>query len=498
MGMAIRKAVFCLLCAGVVLTSPLRADEKAENCRKLYEGTMRHYKALAKFLPSTFALRDQVPSHQLLKLQGDGCDQARTTDMFQKVLSLHSQKIAVLLPLGRWAPSIQASIINQMRAFAAQQGLDPIKQLVILDTQGQSQLMQQQLAQLVFTQHISVIVGGLTLAEAPILTQWATELRIPTIVLNKRSEAPRNRFVFRVGPDQRDLAQSLLSYAEGRGFKRLALMMPQFSRDGLLVKTLRTSAKIEVIDPIVYNPFDYSSIDLAFKRLFHLTDETRRLELLELVTELKEKSKLEGVPFDAKGLMLPPQVDFDALLIVDHFKNVRHLAKSLTFYGVKGLPLLGIPKWRAPEIVDQDEENLRGAVFVDYVGSYDRLPYGITAPNVLDENFIEGSAVSRVDLELVVTHGLAAAVKALEGPRAPRYTLYKRIEGAVAEYKGFFGSESSFRSDHEGNWPTFLFTVQKGKLASLGQSLGRRPVAIEKKGHAKSATLLPTEKPQGL
>ncbi|RZA27344.1 MAG: hypothetical protein EOP10_00480 [Proteobacteria bacterium] len=480
--MTFRKALLGLLCLGAALGSELRADEKAENCRKLYEGTLQHYKALAKFLPRNFVLHDQLPTHQFLKPHGDDCEISETSDVFQKVLSLHSQKIAVMLPLGRWAPLTQKSMINQVRAYFAQQGLDPQKQLVILDTQGQPQIMQQQLAQLVFTQHISVIVGGLTIAEAPVLTKWATQLRIPTIILNRKLEPPRNRFVFRVGPDQRELAQSLLAYTEGRGFKRVAVMMPQSSRDGVFVDALRANGKTEIIGPLVYNPFDYTSIDMAFKRLFHLNDDARKQELLDLVTEFKDKSKEEGVAFDPKGLMLPPQVDFDALLIVDHFKNVRHLAKSLHYYGVRGLPLLGIPKWRAPEIVEQDEENLRGAVFVDYVGSYNRLPYGITAPNVYDENFIEGASASRVDLELVVTHALSAAVKAIQGPRVARYSLYKRIEAAMPENKAFFGQGSSFRTDHEGNWPTFLFSLQKGKLAAIGQNLGRRkpPVVTSK------------------
>lgn len=455
-------------------------DDNAEpsrdgaTCKKIFHNSMQHYKALAKFLPKNYVLRDALPTHQLLKQRGDGCELLETMDLFQKVASLHSQKIAVMLPLSRWSPNTQRSMINQIKGYFAGQGLDPEKQLVIFDTQGQLQIMQQQLAQLVFTQHISAIVGGLTQAEAPVLTQWAIQLRIPTIILNRKFPAPRNRFVFRVGPDQRDLAQSLLSYAEGKGFKKIAVMMPQSSRDGTFAEALRSNGKTEIVGPLLYNAYDYSSIDMAFKRLFHLNDDSRKQELLDLITEFKEKSKAEGVAFDAKGLMLPPQVDIDALVIIDHFKNVSHLAKSLHFYGVKGLPLLGIPKWRAPEIVEQNEENLLGAVFVDYVGSYSRLPYGIQAPIIKDENFIEGQSAARVDLELVVTHAVAAASQALKGPRIGRVALYKRIESAVPEDRNFFGQERFFRTDHEGNWPTFLFAVQKGKLAAIGRNIGRR------------------------
>ena len=446
----------------------VRAEEvesgKGKNsCIKIYQNSMQHYHALAKFLPKNYGLRDSLASHQFLKQKGDACELFESADLFQKVASLHSDKIAVMLPLSRWSPDTQRSMINQLKGYFVGQGLDPEKQLLILDTQGQIQIMQQQLAQLVFTQHISVIVGGLTQAEAPVLTKWATQLRIPTIILNRKSPAPRNRFVFRVGPDQSDLAHSLLAYAEGQGFKKIAVMMPQSSRDGSFAEALQANGKTEIVGPFLYNASDYSSIDHSFKRLFHLNDDSRKQELLDLINEQKERSKQEGVAFDPKGLMLPPKVDMDALVIIDHFKNVRHL------------PLLGIPKWRAPEIVDQDEENLRKAVFVDYVGSYERLPYGIQATTVMDENFIEGQSAARVDLELVVTHGLAAASQAIKGPRISRLALYKRIEAALPEDKSFFGPASFFRKDHEGNWPTFLFAVQKGKLAAIGKNLGLRP-----------------------
>ncbi len=443
-------------------------------CHKVYESSMQHYRALAKFLPKTYQLRDQLPTHQLLKIAGDGCDRLETLDLFQKVASLHTQRIAVLLPLSRWSEATQRSMINQLKSYVATQGLDPQKQLVILDTGGQILTLQQQLAQLVFTQHVSVVIGGLTQAEAPVLSQWASRLRIPTIILNRKLAPPRNRYVFRVGPDQKEMANSLLAHIESKGFKRVALMMPQSSRDGTLADALHASSKVEIVGPLVYNPNDFGSIDLVFKRLFHLNDDARKQEMLDLITELKDKAKSEGVAFDPRGLMLPPQVDVDALVILDHFKNVRHLAKSLHYYGVQGLPLLGIPKWRAPEIVDQEETNLKNAVFVDYVGSYQQLPYGISANTIVNELFVEGKSASRVDLELAVTHAVAAALPAVKGTRVPRYTLFKRMEQAIPDEKNFFGTQPFFKADHEGNWPTFMFAIQNGKLAAIGRNLGRR------------------------
>ena len=143
---------------------------------------------------------------------------------------------------------------------------------------------------------------------------------------------------------------------------------------------------------------------------------------------------------------------------------------------MKKLPLLGIPKWRAPELVDQVEDNLLGSVFVDYIGSYKKLPYGLKADIVGDENMILGSEASLVDLELVITHALAVAAPLINGPQIARYALYKRLEEAEPEDQEFFGSNRVFRSNHEGNWPIFLFTVGNGHIQAL-----RYPVATQSK-----------------
>jgi len=448
---------------GEALTTP-------ENCKRIYESSMQHYKALSLFLPPTYKYHDQLPSHQFLRLPDDGCSLIDTIDLFQRVVSLHSQKIAIMLPMDRWPKATQAALTTQIKSYVAAKGMDPEKNLIWIDTSGEVKKLQEHLATLVFTQHVSLVIGGITMSEAPVLAKWADRLRIPTIILNKKFPPPRSRYVFRLGPDNRSMAYSLLRYAMSKGYKKVAIMMPQSSRDGSFADALLNNGKVETVGPYVYNPADFASIDQVFKRLFHLNDEERKPELLDLINELKEKSKEEGVAFDPKGLMLPPQIDVDALVIIDHFKNVRHLAKSLHFYGVKQLPLLGFPKWRAPELVDQAEENLNGAVFVDYIGSYRKLPYGIKADIVNDENMIEGSEASMVDVELVVNHAVAAAVHTLQGPRVPRYTLYKRMELAESEDKEFFGAGPIFKSDHEGNWPSFLFSIGDGKLQALNRT----------------------------
>ncbi len=449
-----------------------------DSCKRIWDISMKYYRMLASYLPPSFKLYDQLPSHQFLKLKGDGCDQPGTTSLYTKVVSVHSQRIGVLLPFGRWSSSTQKNLLAWLKEYVRSQGLDPEKNVIWLDTGGKVQTMQEQLAQLVYVQHVSSVIGGLTVAEAPVLAKWADHLRIPTIVLNKKFDPPNSKFVFRLGPDTKQLARSLMSHAAAKGYKRIAIIMPQSSRDGTFADAIRADApgKFETVGPFFYSTNDFNSIDQIFRKLFHINDDSRRQEMLDLITDLKEKAKKEGVSFDSKGLMLPPVVDIDALVIIDNFKDVRHIAKTLNFYGVSKLPLLGIPKWRAPELVDQDEPNLVGAVFVDYIGSYRSLPYGIRGDYVGDENFVEGAEASLIDLKLVVTHALAAALETVKGPRIARYALAKRIENAVPQDKTFFRSSTIFAKNHEAYWPSYLFTVSPGHIQSLSE-----PVAVRNK-----------------
>lgn len=455
------------------------SGEELDSCDRVYEATMSHYHELAQFLPPNFARHDQLPSHQFLNLTAaNACENPGAIELFKKVVSLHSGKIGILLPFSRWSSNVQQAVMGQIKSYVREQGLDPEKALVWYDTAGQIQNLQKQLAQLVFTQHVGLLIGGLSMSEAPVLGKWGDRLKIPTIILNRKFDNLKSRYIFHLGPDLGQMADSLARYAQGRGFTRIAVIMPQSSRDGVFVNDFVARAEkmnISIVGPLLYNSNDYGSIDSLFRKLFHLDDESRAQEKLELMNDLKDKAKEEGVAFDPRSLMLPPEVGVDAILIADHFKNARHLSRSLAFYGVKKLPLLGIPKWRAPELVDPPEENLDGATLVDYIGSYRRLPYKIKAATVIDENFVEGSVASVVDLELVVNHAVAAAVQALRGNKTARFALHTRLEKTTNEEKEFFQSSQIFRPNHEANWPSFLFSLSEGRLRPQNIAVSPRP-----------------------
>ncbi len=466
-----------LLC----LSAPLRAQNNAEEqsavnavdltpCRHLMQTVVLSYQELARFLPKTFKPISTVATHRLIALRPEDCQKNATMRVIERSIKLHTGKIGILLPLSQWPIALRQAVTEQINELVQSLGADPAQTLIWLDTAGPQSRVEAQLAQLVFMNHIGVLVGGLVQAEAQILGRWADRLQIPALILNRRMDKFKSKQVFYLGPDPRLLASSLSRHMLSRGLRRIAIIMPQSSRDGPLVDSFISQAqhlRLTVAGPYLYNPNDFTTIDAVLRKIFHIDDPSRNDEQLDLVRRLKDKAQNEGMPFDSRNVVLPAAIDIDALVIVDHFKNVRHLAKALAYYGVKRLPLLGVPKWRAFELVDGNEEILNGAVFVDYIGSYKKLPYGISGTPLGSEYFVPSSEVDGIDLKLLVSHAVYAAFQAVATPRLSRPSLFRRLEAAKPPSSEFFAVPTLFRPDHIAYWPSFLFSVGDGTIQQM-------------------------------
>jgi hypothetical protein len=474
--MPVRFMLLLLACLSWPLVAQNNAAEQSavsddsELCLKLFQKTVVAFQELNRKLPPNSQVPANSPLVPLLGLQPDDCQQPGTMAMIEKALGQHSGRVALLLPFTRMPKSAGQELLRSVHTWMQSKGLTPGRLIIWRDTEGNRDKLERQLAQVIWQHGASIIIGGLFQSEAPLLAQWADRLRIPAVILNRRVENQSSKYTFHMGPDYRLLASGLTRYALGRNMRRIAIMAPQFSQDEALITAFRAQAQhlqIQITGPLIYNPADYSSMDGLIRKLLHIDDESRSQELLDLMNKTKEAAAELGVPFDPKTLVLPPVLDVDAILIADHFKNVRHISKVLAFYGVKRLPLLGIPKWRAYELIDPPDENLVGSVFVDYIGSYKQLPYGIQAATVDKEYFAEGPVAGSVDLRLVVHHALFSALQALAGPRNPRFALYKKLEMSSGPRDSFLSGTQIFRPDHSANWPSFLFGVGSGSISIL-------------------------------
>lgn len=464
---------FCL--APTLLAQNNASEQSAvsddhELCSRLFQKTVVSYQELNRKLPSNSVVPINSPVMALLGLHSEDCSQQGTMNQIEQALSFHSGKIALLLPFSKMPKAVGQDVLKSVHEWMQSRGLNPARLIIWRDTDGNKDKLEAQLAQMVWIQQVSIVIGGLWQSEASTLSQWADRLRIPTIILNRKPEAQRSKYTFFVGPDYKLLASSLTRFSLGKNLRRIAILQPQFGHDESLVAAFQAQAehlRIAITGPLLYNPADFSSIDGLLRKLFHIDDESRNQEMLDLLNKSKENAEALGLPFDPKNLVLPPLVDIDAILIADHFKNVRHISKALNYYGVKKVQLMGVPRWRAFELVDPADDYLNGAIFVDYLGSYKQLPYGIQVPTEDKEYFAEGPQAGAADLKLVVHHALFSALEALVGSKSPRYALYKKLEAAAGPREGFLAGPLIYRADHTSHWPSFLFGVGSGSISLL-------------------------------
>ena len=448
-------------------------------CKRLFASTIQAYQDLSHRLGNLNKLNMNSPVSAFIAMRSEDCNQIGSMARIEQALSQHSGKIAILLPSAGFPAATHRDLSQQLETWLQNRGIQSNRLIIWRDSGGTREKLEAQLAQLVFQEQVAIIIGGLYQQEAPILAQWANRLRIPAIILNRKPEGPAAKYVFYVSPDYKQLASAMTRFALERRLKHIAILEPQFSPDQSLLIAFQNQAKhlqIDIKGPLIYSPNDFNTMDDMLRKLFHIDDEARKEELLDLIRERRLLAQEQGENFDASKIMLPPIVDVDAIIIADHFKNVRHLSKALAYYAVKKIQLIGIPRWRALEIIDPPDPNLNGAVFVDYMGSYNQMPYGIQVPLVKSEFFTDSTQAGLADLKLLVHHAVFSALQALAGKPAARYALFRRLETIPGPHQGFLNFPQTFRPDHVAFWPSFLFGIG-GTSLSLLQTWNPAPTA---------------------
>ena len=137
----------------------------------------------------------------------------------------------------------------------------------------------------------------------------------------------------------------------------------------------------------------------------------------------------------------------------------------MKFLGIEKVPLMGNQQWRAPEMFFPPEPYLASSVFVDYIGSYKKLPYGLHVPTQDSPYFTSPDKLSSLDLSLLARHSISIASRALKKAPKDRKNLRAKLRKMRNESKeSFFRSRRVFDRNQVSNWPTFLFSMSKDNL----------------------------------
>ena len=370
----------------------------------------------------------------------------------------YTKKVGLIISDPR-SSSFSEVIIENIKNYFKKRAQTNTRKVVILHPDATSLSITRRIAEAVFIHQVGALAGGESYNEAWVLHTWAEKLRIPTFILYPNiatEQEPKHSFF--ISPSPNKMAKAFEDLFKVKRAKNIAILAPANKPNRMIRKLIKNTEGTLHFEQYSYFEHDFNSLKVAVAELLKINDESRRDEL-ELLLELEvEKAKQEDRKPDPGRVMLPAKMDYDAVIIADHFKNVRHLVGLLKFYNSPQPLLVGTQQWRAPELLSPKEDMLEGAYFIDYVGNFNELPFNIRVNSSQAGLFAEQSGDT--DLKLLANFCSELMELIFQDPLSPRFQTYRKIEAlAHSDNKNFFSDSKIFNEDHESNWPVFTFKV---------------------------------------
>lgn len=474
---------------GTPPTSPLDSDDpyvakgeapKAEvveapgttkaDCQAAFTKQVAAYQRLYALLPANTYQTGFLPMDRTLGAKASACDDPITRrGIMDDLLALqqHTGRIGAILPLSGTRAKLASYVVNGFRAGVREAGMNFEELVLIRDSGGMARNAESRLAELVLKERVGLVIGGLEKAEAEALAAWAGPLGIPmTLLTRDRDLVAKDDQLFRLYPDEKRLAETLVAGALQRGYKRVAMIRPQGGKSDKLSDHFRKALKERggaVIHDLVYTPDNFESMSAIGRTLFQTEAAERRDEYRRAYKRARDAATKQGVPFDPRMVVLKPIVDFDAVFLPDDFRTVRHFAKLFKFHMVDKLPMIGNHEWRSPALIQPFDPFLENSIFADFIGSYSKLPSSISAPTLDSPYFVAPQNVVPVDFNLIGYRAGRVAAAVARAKPVNRKAVRTALVGTGGSDLGF-GSATAFDADRQGAWPTFLFSVQKERV----------------------------------
>jgi branched-chain amino acid transport system substrate-binding protein len=157
-----------------------------------------------------------------------------------------------------------------------------------------------------------------------------------------------------------------------------------------------------------------------------------------------------------------PSLGFDALFIPDYADRVGLIAPQLAFYGIEGLPLLGINGWNSPDLIRLAGRYVEGAVFVD--------GFFRSSPNPTVKDFVslyfEKYGEEPTILEAQGFDVADILLSLLDNPEIHSRDDLRQALAGLQNYPGVTGA-SSFDSDGDVEKGLFLLKVENGNIVQI-------------------------------
>jgi hypothetical protein len=445
---------------------PIKEDE---GCVKLISTLSTSYAELISNADSSLWNVPPEDAHgfrQVSRLTSAACNSRTEKSQATKLLSKYAlqmqQRVGIIV-----------SKTDQPSATAALTGLnmsvenDSLKNNIIVkwlqtDTKAE---FDKALSELILKYRVSSVVTGLSNFQREQAKSWSQRVFVPFLVLGPTQEPTRG--LYSISPSEATMGIAIANLLERMQYKRIAILKPTRNQNSPInnrLIQLSTSKNISIVHNETYNDYDFESIQASVNRIFEIDPVARQEEFQVLFEKEKERSESLGVSLDTRFLRLPPKVEVDAVVILDHFKNVRHIAKLFSHIGVKHMPMVGHYEWRGKELLSPPEPLLNGGLFVDFVGPLAELPKPLYDYATPQGEFIAPDKAADFDF-MLIGYKTGEVLKQIKPSKKVNRLKYRVLLDRVQNKKSpSLQKGRIFATTHEINWPAFSFRIENGRL----------------------------------
>ncbi|MCO4743797.1 MAG: penicillin-binding protein activator [Proteobacteria bacterium] len=342
--------------------------------------------------------------------------EAEAAKYFQRRLdgaAIQSDRIGVLLPLsGKYGVAGNQVKDALELGYGAQS-----RTLVFRDSGSTAESAVKALDALAFEEGVIAVVGPLLTDESAPVVAAAEAMRLPLLSLSQAIEVEESsRFLVQGQVTQRAQVTALLDHVIGvEELRTFAIFAPDNNYGHTAAEAFQAEAEAREATVTVVEFYDPVATDLIpfASKLGRKDYEARAREFRDLKESTEEKG---GNP---DRVVLPPELDFEALFVPENHKRVPIACAALAYeefpigdFQVERdgptIPLLGLSGWDHPDLVTRGGLYTRGSFFVDsfwraepdedpfvveYRADFGRSPTALEA-NVHDVGLLLGAAAA--------------------------------------------------------------------------------------------------------
>lgn len=493
--------------AGAKTTTPPPKVDHLKQCQDLVTRYSLPLLALYKRMPTgvyapTGGALDVATNANVAQCV-DQSQQATIIRAVAAAINEHGGRIGFVLPVSGERARPATALLNGVKAALGDMGVNFDQVAILKDSGGTVAGLEARLAELVFKDKVSLVVGGMDQAEAEALARWSAALSLPTLLVTREREITlKSPYVFRVYPDEKRLAGTLADAADRRAYRRIAVLRPTGGKADKVTEYFKSAATAHgatIVFDLTYTPGNFESMQGVAQQLFQTDASLRADEYRLAYRKARQRAQAEGVAFDPRMVLLKPIINFDAVFLPDDFRSVRHMVKLFKFHMVDHLPVIGNHEWRSPALINPPEDFLDGSIFGDFVGSYAKLPASLGAQTTDSPYFVLPEQVGALDFGYIGYRvGRAARLGTQNAATISRRRIAGVLAGAQSDGTGAFPRGPIFDRERQVNWPTYLFKLDGPSLVLESEdSLPAASAAIPAPGSTVPAVPVLTGSPKG-